>query len=78
MNVELLRKAEDAGFDVLLTTDKNLIYQQNLKGRKIAIVVLGRNKWSLLIPMLKEIAALVDAVKPGDYHEIEIPDPRNQ
>ena len=43
-NGELLRMAEEAGFDALLTTDKNLIYQQNLKSRKIAIVVLGRNR----------------------------------
>ena len=42
-NGELLTAAEDAGFDVLLTTDKNLRYQQNLSGRKIAIVILGRN-----------------------------------
>lgn len=41
-NGELLRVAEEAGFEVLLTTDKNLAYQQNLRGRKIAIVVLGR------------------------------------
>ncbi len=40
-NGELLTMAEAAGFDLLLTTDKNIRYQQNLKGRKIAIVVLG-------------------------------------
>jgi hypothetical protein len=40
-NGELLRAAEDAGFDVLLTTDKNIRYQKNLKDRRIAIVVLG-------------------------------------
>jgi hypothetical protein len=39
LNGELLRAAEDAGFDVLLTTDKNLPYQQNLKGRKLAVAV---------------------------------------
>ena len=48
LNGELLREAEEAGFDVLLTTDKNLIYQQNLTERKIAIVVLGRSRWSLI------------------------------
>jgi len=37
----LLKAAEEAGFDVLLTTDKNIRYQQNLKGRRLAIVVLG-------------------------------------
>ena len=41
-NGELLKAAEDAGFGVLLTTDKNLPYQQNLAGRKIAVVVLAR------------------------------------
>jgi len=40
-NGELLKAAEEAGFDVLLTTDKNIRYQQNLKGRRLAIVVLG-------------------------------------
>lgn len=41
-NGELLKAAEEAGFDLLLTTDKNLRYQQNLKNRKLAIVVLGK------------------------------------
>ena len=41
-NGELLNAAEQAGFDLLLTTDKNLRYQQNLGGRKIAIVVLAK------------------------------------
>jgi hypothetical protein len=41
-NGELLKAAEQAGFDLLLTTDKNMAAQQNLKGRKIAIVVLGK------------------------------------
>jgi hypothetical protein len=40
-NGTLLKLAEEAGFDLLLTTDKNMRYQQNLTGRKITIVVLG-------------------------------------
>ncbi len=40
-NGELLAAAEQAGFDLFLTTDKNMRYQQNLSDRKIAIVVLG-------------------------------------
>lgn len=44
-NGDLFCAAETAGFDVLVTTDKNLAYQQNLKGCRIPIVVLGRNKW---------------------------------
>jgi hypothetical protein len=42
-NGELLSKADAEGFEILLTTDKNIRYQQNLKGRKIAIVVLGNS-----------------------------------
>ena len=75
LNGELLRVAEEAGFDVFLTTDKNLIYQQNLSRRRIAIVVLGKNRWSLIQPMLAQIAAAVNAAKPGSYTLIEIPAP---
>ena len=44
-NGNLLLAAERAGFELLLTTDNSLAYQQNLTGRKIAIVVLNRNRW---------------------------------
>jgi hypothetical protein len=60
-NGELLRMAEVARFDVLLTTDKNLIYQQNLKPRKIGIVVLGRNRWSIVKLVVPQIVAAVNA-----------------
>jgi len=73
LNGELLRAAEDAGFDLLLTTDKNLAYQQNLGNRKIAIVGLGRNRWSLIQPALQRIAEAVSAAKPGSYTLVEIP-----
>lgn len=44
-NGELLKVAEEAGFEVLLTTDKNLRFQQNLQGRTLAIVVLSNSRW---------------------------------
>ncbi len=47
-NGELLDAAEAAGFDVFLTTDRNIRHQQNLTGRKIAIVVLGKGRWRLI------------------------------
>jgi len=72
-NGELLRVAEEAGFDVLLTTDKNMRYQQNLAGRKIAVVVLGNGLWPLVRPMLAQVVAAVDAAKTGTYTEVEIP-----
>lgn len=72
LNGELLRAAEDAGFDVLVTTDKNLAYQQNLRDRKIAIVVLGRSRWSLVQPALHRIAASINTAKAGSYSVVEI------
>ena len=74
LNGELLRAAEEAGFDILVTTDKNLVYQQNLSDRKIAIVVLGRNRWSLIRLALPEIANAVNVAKQGTYTLVEIPD----
>ncbi len=73
-NGELLRMAEEAGFDVLLTTDKNLGYQQNLEDRKIAIVVLGRNRWSSVKAVLPHIVAAVNGAAPGSYVIVDVPD----
>ena len=73
-NGELLKAAETAGFRVLVTTDKNLSYQQNLTDRQIAVVVLGRGRWTLIKPMLANIAAAVSAATPGTFTLVEIPD----
>lgn len=72
-NGELLRQAEEAGFDVFLTADRNIRYQQNLTGRKIAIVVLGNQQWPNVRLHLERIAAAVNASVPGGFVEVEIP-----
>lgn len=72
-NGELLRVAEKAGFDLLLTTDKNLRFQQNLRGRKIAIVVLSNSRWRLVRRALDSIATAVNAAKPGSFTVVDIP-----
>jgi hypothetical protein len=72
-NGDLLRAAEKEGFDLLLTTDKNLVYQQNLKDRKISILVLGKTDWRLVQRKIPEIAAAVNNAEPGSYVVIEIP-----
>jgi hypothetical protein len=69
----LIREAETAGYDVLLSTDKNIRYQQNLSGRKIALVVLGNSQWPIVRLHLDRIAAAVEAATPGSYTEVEIP-----
>jgi hypothetical protein len=73
-NGELLTAAEAAGFEVILTTDRNLPYQQNLAGRKIAVVALGRARWSLIKPHVAKVVSAVNAATPGSYAEAEIPD----
>jgi hypothetical protein len=72
-NGELLAAAEQAGFDLLLTTDKNMRYQQNLARRKIAVVVLGRQQWPQLRPHVQRVVEAVNAAKPGSFTEVEIP-----
>jgi hypothetical protein len=72
-NGELLAKAEAAGFALLLTTDKRIRYQQNLKSRKISIIVLGNQAWRMVRDHLDRVVAAVDAVVPGSYAEVENP-----
>jgi len=72
-NGELIEAAEAAGFELLLTTDKNLRYQQNLTGRKIAFLVIGNQQWPVLRRYVERVVAAVNAATPGSYAEVEIP-----
>jgi len=72
-NGDLLTAAEEAGFDLLLPTDKNMRYQQNLVGRRIAIVVLGRQQWPQLRAHIQRVVDAVNAATPGSFVEVEIP-----
>jgi hypothetical protein len=69
----LLNLAETAGFDLLLTTDKRIRYQQNLTDRRIAIVVLGNSTWRMVRLYLDRIALIVAEATPGSYSEVDIP-----
>ena len=73
VNGDLLAVAEEEGFEVLVTTDKNMRYQQNLTGRKIAFVVLGNQQWPTLRLSVERVLAAVNAASPGTYTEVEIP-----
>ena len=63
--------AEAEGFDLLPTTDKNMRYQQNLSGRKIAVLVLGRQQWPSLRPHVERIVEAIKTAKPGSYAEVD-------
>ncbi|MBL8179678.1 MAG: hypothetical protein JNK48_33680 [Bryobacterales bacterium] len=73
VNGDLLAEVEAAGFDILVTTDKNMRHQQNLKGRRIALVVLGNQQWPALRRYVDRVVAAVNAATPGSYCEVEIP-----
>jgi hypothetical protein len=72
-NGALLQAAEEAGFDLLLSTDKNIRYQQNLQGRRIAIVILGNSKRPAVHRYIDRVVAAVEAAVPGSYAEVDIP-----
>lgn len=74
-NGALLNAAEEAGFDVVVTADQNIAYQQNLTERKIALVVLGAGNWPIVRNHTAEIAAAVDVATPNSYVFIEMPLP---
>ena len=72
-NGDLLTAAERAGFEVFLTTDKNLQHQQNLASRTIAIVVIDIQQWPALQPHVALVVAAVNGAKPGSFTRVEFP-----
>ena len=72
-NGELLGQAEAVGFGVLVTTDQNLKYQQNLAGRSIAIVVISTTSWPRIRASVASVLQAVDQSAPGTYCEVSVP-----
>src|ERR1039457_5151143 len=70
---ELIDVAELAGFEVMVTTDKNIRYQQNLEARKIALVVLEHSQWPMVKLVAENIVAAVNAAEPGSFVEVDVP-----
>jgi len=71
-NGALLDAAEQAGFDLLLTCDQNVRYQQNLAGRKLALVILSSNHWPTLRRIAARIATAVDFVQTGQIVRVDV------
>lgn len=67
MNGALLDVAEEAGFDLFITADQALSYQQNVTGRKMALIVLSTNNWALVKAHIARIMAAINAASPGSY-----------
>ena len=71
-NGELLANAEHEGHDVLVTTDQNMRYQQNLGGRQLAIVVLLSTAWPYLSMKIEEIRSAIEGVSSREFIEVPI------
>jgi hypothetical protein len=65
-----LLKAAELAFDALVTTDQNLRYQQNLAGRKLAILVLPTTSWPKIQLHIAEVTSAVNQLRPGEFREL--------
>ena len=72
-NGELIDRAEQEGYEALITTDQKLRYQQNLAGRKLAIIVLLKNNWPRVQLRTEDILATIERIQPGELMEVPIP-----
>ena len=72
-NCELLDWAEEAGFEVLLTTDQSIRYQQNMTDRRIAVVVLMNTNWPRIARNTEVVRIALERLQPGELREVTIP-----
>ena len=72
-NGALLNAAEEAGFDLFITADQSLTSQQNLKGRKMAVIVLSTDNWEGVKAHIADITAAINAATPGTCAVVKIP-----
>ena len=73
VNGALLDQAEEAWYEVVITADKNMPYQQNLGSRNFALIVLGANRWPLIEPRIEAIRNALEGIQPGEVREVPIP-----
>lgn len=74
-NGDLIQAAEHDGFAVMITCDRNLRYQQNLAGRRIAMIVLSGGGWPTIRTHLDRVLAAIEAAEPGSYSVVAFPRP---
>jgi hypothetical protein len=72
-NGDLLDAAEREGYEILVTTDSNLKYQQHLESRRIGIIVLTTTSWPRIQRVVAAVANAVDSAIGGSYAEVQIP-----
>jgi hypothetical protein len=71
-NGRLIQAAELDGFDLLISADQSIRYQQNLTGRRIALLVLTSPLWPKVKPHATAIAQIINSMEPGEYREFAV------
>ena len=72
-NGELLERAEQAGYEVLITTDQDIRHQQNMPNRRVAVIVLMNTAWPRISRRTEAIRNAIDGIQPGEVREVPIP-----
>ena len=70
-NGKLLEAAELGGFELLITGDQSLAYEQNLLGRRLAVIALSSIEWRILVGHLPQIVAAIDHAVPGSLQAVD-------
>ena len=71
-NGVLLDRAKEAGYEVLITTDQGLRYQQNMSNRRLAVVVLMNTAWPRISRRTEAIRNALEEIRPGELREVQI------
>ncbi len=69
-NGNLLENAERDGYEILITADQSMRYQQNMAGRQVAVIVLLSNRWPRVQLRIEEIRAALEGMEPGEVREV--------
>ena len=77
-NGDLLDAAEGKGFDLMVTADGNLGYQQNLQNRRLSIVVLPSGNWPKLKTRVADVVRAIDESESGGFNELKLDRPRRR
>ena len=72
INGDLLDSAEEEGYEILITADQSMSYQQNFAYRRIAVVVLLSNRWPDVRARIGIIRTTLDEVEQGEVREVPI------
>jgi hypothetical protein len=72
-NGELIARAESEGFEIVVTADQSILYQQNMTGRRLSLIVLDTNFWPAIRAAHQSIAAAIEAATPGNCATVAVP-----